>query len=592
MAEDGLMSASSLTSLLLLWAVAAPVTDDVVPMQSRNFRIPISPINAESRKKIKELQLFVSEDEGRTWNQKSSGPPEQTGFDFHAPHDGIYWFTVVVVDQAGNLSPRDPYKSAPGQKVLIDTVKPNARIVSAERRGDEIVVSWDIQEDHPDLSTLKVQYHATDLASWFSVTDAPKVLAGQARFSFMNNGPAIVRVEMLDKAGNMGGAQTEVAAKAVSSTSLMPASTRDGPALASPPSTLNSAPVPGGPFAATQTTGSPAGFPAANQTYNPNTAYNSNPTYNQSATTVPAPVRSTTDYRPPVRQDTEYRPPVRQDVDRTPPPFMPQADPRAPSDNVWIPSQVQPGATHQQVSGIYIPETSNSRYSPPNGYVQPQSTARFPSGPLPPLTITNSTEVTLNYEVTGAGPSGVGSVELYITQDDGLTWQRFADDPRCKPPMTVNLPGEGIYGLRLVVGSRAGLGRRAPRNGDVPQMRVQVDMTAPTAKLMYPQADAHRRDVLYLSWTASDPNPAPNPVTLLWSERQDGQWHTIADQLTNSGRYTWQLTQDLPVKVYLRILVRDAAGNVAVDELPQPVLVDLHEPEGQILSISSGGRHQ
>jgi hypothetical protein len=44
----------------------------------------------------------------------------------------------------------------------------------------------------------------------------------------------------------------------------------------------------------------------------------------------------------------------------------------------------------------------------------------------------------------------------------------------------------------------------------------------------------------------------------------------------------------LPDKVYLRIMVRDAAGNTGVDDLPQPVLVDLHEPEGQITGIISG----
>jgi hypothetical protein len=151
--------------------------------------------------------------------------------------------------------------------------------------------------------------------------------------------------------------------------------------------------------------------------------------------------------------------------------------------------------------------------------------------------------------------------------------------------MTVNLPGEGIYGLRIVVGSRAGLGRRPPQNGDLPQMRVQVDSTPPTVKMLYPLADPHRRDVLILGWNATDANPGANPVTLLWSDRLDGQWRTIATELTNNGRYTWQLTPDLPVKVYLRVIVRDAAGNVAVDDLPQPVLVDLHEPEGHIIGI-------
>ena len=35
------------------------------------------------------------------------------------------------------------------------------------------------------------------------------------------------------------------------------------------------------------------------------------------------------------------------------------------------------------------------------------------------LEITNSTQILLNYEVFRVGPSGLGSVELYLTQDEG-----------------------------------------------------------------------------------------------------------------------------------------------------------------------------
>jgi hypothetical protein len=37
--------------------------------------------------------------------------------------------------------------------------------------------------------------------------------------------------------------------------------------------------------------------------------------------------------------------------------------------------------------------------------------------------------------------------------------------------------------------------------------------------------------------------------------------------------------EDTPPKVYLRLSVRDTAGNVAVAQTPQPVLIDLTEPE-------------
>ena len=166
----------------------------------------------------------------------------------------------------------------------------------------------------------------------------------------------------------------------------------------------------------------------------------------------------------------------------------------------------------------------------------------------------------------------------------------FAEDADLKPPMTVNLPGEGVYGLRLVVSSRAGLGGRVPQAGDPPQMRVEVDTTPPVVKLFYPQPDTQRRDALLLTWNASDHNLAPNPITLQWAERPDGQWQNIATDLTNSGRYVWQVTPNMPYRVFLRVVARDTAGNVAVDESPEPVLIDLHEPEGQLLGIAGAMR--
>ena len=216
--------------------------------------------------------------------------------------------------------------------------------------------------------------------------------------------------------------------------------------------------------------------------------------------------------------------------------------------------------------------------------------SRWPGGPAAPLQLTNSPQVTLDYEVTKVGPSGLGRVALYLTKDDGRTWELLGEDPDLKPPITANLPGEGVYGLRLVVTSRAGLGGKPPQSGDVPQMRVEVDLTPPATKLFYPQPDSSRRDALVMTWSASDRNLAPNPITLQWAERPDGMWNTIAADLANTGRYTWQLTANMPYRVYIRVTARDTAGNVGVDESPEPVLIDLHEPEGQLLGISGAIR--
>jgi len=215
---------------------------------------------------------------------------------------------------------------------------------------------------------------------------------------------------------------------------------------------------------------------------------------------------------------------------------------------------------------------------------------RWPTAAIVPLQRTNNPNVSLDYQVTKQGPSGVGKVELYLTEDDGRTWRPYAINPNRKPPFNVRLPGEGVFGLKLVVQSGAGLGQRPPQSGDLPQMRIEVDATPPAVKLLYPQADPSRRDALVVAWTANDQNLAPNPITLQWAEHQDGPWNTIAADLTNSGQYTWQLTPNLPYRVYLRIIARDTAGNTGTDQTPEPVLIDLSEPEGKLLGLTGSVR--
>jgi hypothetical protein len=213
---------------------------------------------------------------------------------------------------------------------------------------------------------------------------------------------------------------------------------------------------------------------------------------------------------------------------------------------------------------------------------------RLPLGGTAPAQVTGGTHVSLDYEVTKVGPSGVGSVELWLTQDEGRTWKRHAEDLDLRPPFDVDLPGDGTYGLYLVVRSRSGLGRRPPQAGDLPQMRLEVDATPPAVQLFAPEPDARQRDALVLSWNARDRNLAPNPITVQWAERPDGPWQMISADLPNTGRYNWQLPANIPARVYLRLTARDAVGNNGASVTAQPVLIDL--PEAQLIGLSGTTR--
>jgi hypothetical protein len=241
-----------------------------------------------------------------------------------------------------------------------------------------------------------------------------------------------------------------------------------------------------------------------------------------------------------------------------------------------------------------------------------------PVRPLPPVKMVRKREITIDYEVSKFGASGVKSVELYVTRDDGRTWDRGYSEENISPPLptdghglpptvkrslTVDLRADGLYGFYLVVRSGAGLGKPPPQNGiDVPQMRVEVDTSFPKADLFEPRPHPTRRDSLVLCWSASDNKLGPTPITLQWAERPDGDWQTIGGgELPNSGdlvgqvpqitgNYVWQVPANIPAHVYLRMLVRDQAGNESVAQTDRPVLVDLNEPEVKPLQISTGPR--
>ena len=116
---------------LLLGPNAPP--DDVVHFNQRGFQIPIT-VQPGRRAEVKGLVLYASRNQGRTWENVGKASPDKPGIDFLAKDDGMYWFSIAVVDQGGRQDPIDISRASVGQKVLIDTVKPQVRSGEAERR--------------------------------------------------------------------------------------------------------------------------------------------------------------------------------------------------------------------------------------------------------------------------------------------------------------------------------------------------------------------------------------------------------------------------------------------------------------------------
>lgn len=535
------MAWGSLTLAGLL-VLAGQSADDISYNNQRSYRIPIN-VQPARRSEIREMILFVSADKGKSWQQQSVIHPDKDGFVFHAQSDGEYWMRVAVVNQQGKQEPENLYQGKPDQIMVIDTMKPVIKLGTPQRQGEDVEISWEIQEEHPDPGTLKLEYQTAG-GPWLpvSITPGPN---GKARFRAGATGPVSVRMTFTDRAKNSSLAMAQL-----------------GNELARTGFEASSAGTSTPPANQFTTTSAPAPMPP--------------PSPPPIATTAPMPSPPNGIGTPPPLEA-----PGLGGV-RNPSP-LPEPRMTTPAPNPIPPSNSTVDTGSRPVATTEGPPPSATAAA--RGFTGQKA--------LPPVQFANHRELTLEYELAKVGPSGIGSVELYWTPDDGKTWER-APSPDLKDAiksgrynrMVELQEGDGIYGFSLVVKSRAGLGKSPPRSGDVPEIRVELDTTAPVAQLFQPRPDPLHRDAIVLSWTARDKNLSATPITLEWAERTDGPWQPIAADLSNSGQHAWQLPSGMPVSVYLRLRVRDQAGNEGVAVTPEPQLVDLTEPEGRLVNVS------
>ena len=202
-----------------------------------------------------------------------------------------------------------------------------------------------------------------------------------------------------------------------------------------------------------------------------------------------------------------------------------------------------------------------------------EEVARPPANPLARLV--NSRSFAIAYDMSGVGEQGVSKVELWGTRDGGKAWQSYGVDDDNRSPLEVTVDSDGEYGFLIVVQSAAGADGFAPQPGDTPELWVNVDLVPPQAQIL--SADARRSDAggeLAIRWQADDDNLAARPIALFYSSRPAGPWTPIATSLENGGEFDWQVERHVPRRVYLKLEVRDTAGNVAAHQTSAPIVVE------------------
>ena len=136
----------------------------------------------------------------------------------------------------------------------------------------------------------------------------------------------------------------------------------------------------------------------------------------------------------------------------------------------------------------------------------------------------------------------------------------------------------------------SGLRGRAPQPGDLPEVWIGIDLTRPVARLISAEpGGGDRAGEMIIRYEASDALLAKGPITLARSAQPGGPWTTIAAGLENTGQYSWRFDNTAPDRIYLRMEVRDEAGNIGAFEAADPISLERVLPQGRLRNVRPVG---
>lgn len=532
----------SASSSSLSAPTAAPALPAVLATRQTTFTIPFA---VDAPRAASEVQLHVSSDQGRSWSVSSRELPTAGRFVFRAAEDGEYWFATRTIDAQGRGPADDKLK--PELRVRVDTTTPKADLSARVGSHGEIIATWQASDEDLVAESVTIEYQAAGDLRWQSVVLDPAktkqdgaLRSGEATWLPQSNHRAIsLRIVARDSAGN-----SAVVNRGVYLPSARP--------QAKPFDAKMPAPIDADPFRREEgkvSAKAPEKWPADN---------------------IPAPA-------PPVQGTASNA--LAEVAGQFKPVSVPIEKPVA--DSAATPNFERPPVrSFDQLPGTAPPALTNT----------PRTTDLAPSHPSLPTdaqpSFTTKKRFRLDYDPDGVPVEQIASVELWGTHDGGKTWIKWGDDPDRQSPFEVEVEQEGAFGYRIVVVHRNGMAGHTPRAGDAADIWVGVDATQPVAKF---GSVAYGKGIssgqLQIQWTASDEWLASRPVTLSYSTDPQGPWTVIAGGLANTGQYFWRVEHTVPRQVYLRLEVRDQAGNVAEDRLPEVVELEGLVPRGRIRGV-------
>lgn len=496
-------------------------------LKSNQILLPIV-LDPRMRVQLREIQLFVKRQPTQPWTLADKALPMQKEFVYRAPADGEYMFTLITVDRAGRLT-ADIAHQPPQAIVVVDRKAPevDVRRLNKSPKGQNVAVK--IKDANPDPASLSVEYQTRDMI-WRPLRQE----SGQVEtfcVPHQTGWTGMIRVSARDRCGHTthqeihlqdGQDRVNVANYNSSMQTSRPQLQNKSTAPANPPAVASQQQKDNGPF-----------LPV-----------------------VPLP-------------EPESGNTVAKGVTQGNPTKLPGAVGKGANP---LPDQPTVAAL-ESVPDLKLPAAPKQKHHSKQEIQQ--TSVNLPSAGKLVREVVKNARLKLNYRIEKEGASGVGKVEIWVTSDQGQSWQRLAEDPDKKSPASVMLPGEGVYGLSFRATNGLGFGGEPPAPGDRPDWLVEVDSTPPKAKILSidPTKSTQPGWVL-IRWIVSDKNLPEEPIRLEYSSSPSGPWKLVSEKLKNTGYHLWRVPEPVRQQVYVRLSVTDSAGNTAETHTQQPVQVD------------------
>lgn len=183
-----LLGSTALVAVYAARAATSSPESEVIPLRKAEFRIPFT-IDSRGTTPAK-VQLWVSTDQGTSWQLHGSQLPTEKSFKFRAAAQGEYQFLVQSVDEEGVAYP----STAPPMRVLIDTQKPEVEMDADLTAAGQLRVDLAIVDEHLDPQTGKLKLRTNLDAEWQTVS--------ASQLAVVPGRPGAYRLKQLVEVGN------------------------------------------------------------------------------------------------------------------------------------------------------------------------------------------------------------------------------------------------------------------------------------------------------------------------------------------------------------------------------------------------------